>query len=153
MEPEELRIGNLVKCKISNDAGIYQVLSLPGWENNSPEFMVTIDRCPKQSVPISKIKPIPLNPETLEACGFKKSENKNKNVWYVSFVREHDELNSYIFVGKAPEDPIKMYYFGFESPMTAVNINNIYSLHQLQNLFFVLTGKELQWNPKPETAS
>lgn len=78
IEAQELRIGNKVKCSISNDAGIYTVLALPGWENNAPEFMVTIDRCPKQTVPISKLRPIKLNHEILTLYGFKYGETGKK---------------------------------------------------------------------------
>jgi hypothetical protein len=89
------------------------------------------------------INPIPLTPEILEKAGFVKSQNKNKDVWYKQFIRDKDELNSYVFVGKLKDDPKEMYYYGFESPISSVNINNIFHLHQLQNLYWILTGQEL----------
>lgn len=86
--------------------------------------------------------PIPLTAEVLEKCGFDKHEGK----WYKSFYRENDELLSQVFVGRLKEDPKDMYYYGFSSPIMSVNINNVYSLHQLQNIFFALTGTELTVN-------
>lgn len=75
------------------------------------------------------INPIPLTPEILEKCGF-----VNDNGWYAIHLWNRNELAKC------------MDYDG-------VSINNSYfdyaitSLHQLQNLYYSLTGKELIYEP------
>lgn len=99
---------------------------------------------------IEHLSPIPLSPEWLERAGFTKSNNKTKDLWYKEFKREHEELSSYFFIGKLKEDPTNMYYCGFENPLRAVNINNIYFVHQVQNGYHFLTcGEELTFKPAP----
>ena len=90
-------------------------------------------------------EPVVLTPEILLACGFDIEPQKPKT-WYKFFKREHDENYSSVFIGQLDEDPSGMYYSGFSSPTSWVNINNIYHLHQLQNLYFALTGQELTVN-------
>lgn len=93
------------------------------------------------------LTPIPLSPDILEKAGFVKSANQNRNVWYKEFKREHDSLSSYLFVGRVMGDPDGMFYYGYESPLSSVNINNIYYLHTLQNGYHFLTnGQELTIN-------
>src|ERR1700760_1586224 len=74
IDPRELRIGNKVKVTIGNDAGVYEVLGIPMWgidgcgDGKNP--LVLIDRCPKQLVPINKLKPIKITHDILKKYGF-----------------------------------------------------------------------------------
>jgi hypothetical protein len=142
IKTEDLRKGNKVKCKISNDAGIYTVLGIPAWgidgNGDGEEPLVLIDRCPKQLVPESKLKPIPLTPEILEAGGFENRANgiyKNDLFNICRF-----ENNKYFLCNP----------FGTEiySPMKLIEY-----LHQLQNLYYSLMGKELEVNIHKETTT
>jgi len=74
-------------------------------------------------------EPIPLTPEILEKCGFKKSENEKffKRDFYILVI---DEDGSYAFGTDT--------YDGY--------FTDIKYLHQLQNLYFALTGEELKIN-------
>ena len=140
IDPKELRIGNRVKCTISNDAGIYQVLALPMWElapyENEPH--ITIDRCSKQLVARSKLKPIPLTPEILTKCGFEKSEYEKKEQWLGPEVIRVQPYTKYRIC-------LMVEPFGFYYQEAVIQIRTI-SLHQLQNLYFALTGTELEVN-------
>lgn len=115
----ELRIGNWVRFK--------HLLC----------FIITIkqDNCEIQSSRVivnssyDFIEPIPLTPEILEKCGFSFGINLQ------SFVRgrhQFVEIKNMID-GYLSEDGV--FYYGVRT--------KIQHLHQLQNLYFALTGKEL----------
>lgn len=170
MESHELRIGNKVKCKISNDHGVYTVLAIPGWETDSGEFMVTIDRCPKQTVPLEKLRPIKLNEGLLKEYGFS-GEVWSKisiGLWPVG----PDGYNNLVMGRTASADGLpycpaieQCSNEGFTIKQAAeiqkvdgivdddafplrakklVVLPPIKYLHQLQNLYFSLTLKELE---------
>jgi hypothetical protein len=81
-------------------------------------------------------EPIPLTPEILEKCGFEKSKG------YIDFNLEitNNHLLNYsdeelsVFVNSQNEH-------GYEAFITPCK-----HLHQLQNLYFALTGSELEIN-------
>lgn len=137
MEANELRIGNKVKCKISNDAGIYTVLALPGWENDADEFMVTIDRCPKQTVKLSQIKPIRITPEILKQYGFVTDDDKT--IWHYHnrdlLPRGFRMITNKFLMENSP----------LKNPFLRVDgFVDIHFFHQMQNWFFMLSkGVEL----------
>lgn len=126
----ELRIGNKVKCSISNDAGIYEVLAIPAWGmdgcGDGKEPLVIIDRCPKQSVPESKLKPIPISPEVLIQYGFT------------------DEKDGWFKIGIYWMKSIGDAYYGFCEFYQGQYVI-VRHLHHLQNLYFVLTNQELEY--------
>ena len=74
-------------------------------------------------------KPIPLTPEILEKCGFGRNDNYYSN-------------------GKM-EFKVESLRIGMDVYMVpnALYCSSIQYLHQLQNLFFALTGEELAFNP------
>lgn len=74
------------------------------------------------------VHPIPLTPEILEQCGFKTGEES----WIKGML--HVAMRDGIF---------KMWY----GSMNNSSIVSVQHLHQLQNLYFALFGKELTINP------
>ena len=119
MKTYELKIGNLVKCKTSNDSGIYTVLALDGL--NLKVYL---------SEPRSKwhtedlIKPIPLTEEWLLKFGYTEEDFETGKIIIVT---ENNKLIGFI-INKYSYSPIIKY------------------VHQLQNLYFALTGTELILN-------
>lgn len=82
---------------------------------------------------ISKFQPITLSPEILEKCGF---ESKDLGVITNYFMRGGTFWFSILFDKEHKQ-------FMFDSP----HYNLIYKyIHQLQNLYFALTGTELEIN-------
>lgn len=84
--------------------------------------------------------PIPLTPQILEACGFEKHEDSND--FWTFFV-----LPTSFQVDQSHDPEIStgvsdLFYWG-----DSYKTNEIKSLHQLQNLYFALTGNELTYNP------
>jgi hypothetical protein len=85
--------------------------------------------------------PIPLTPELLEKCGFKK-DLSNGNYWkqtpgYLHYLELL--ITSGIYYPVYAESPIDS-----NEQEQRVRLPYIQYLHQLQNLYFALTGSELE---------
>lgn len=127
MDIRELRIGNFVTWSDDND--ILSVLTITGitspdtvwidWEWNDGTKDSTDSG-------IDDINPIPITPEWLERLGFEKMPPKNhwEEYW------DKGILRLYITDGKI-------------SPIAVIHSKKPKYVHQLQNLFYALTGEEL----------
>lgn len=116
MESKEFRIGNLLKY---DDGTIVEVLTVSSRD-------IVVKRFP-QPLNISVLHPIPLTPEILEKAGFYHSENWQKTWWF----------NKSISINFHND---KLYYNDMQRAI------ELQSVHQLQNLYFALTGEELEIN-------
>ena len=130
MNSKELRIGNLVYDRSG------KLLRIDWWENINKVCM-DMNICGTQVHPLTEYpefcKPIPLTKEWLLKFGWGRSD-------------EHelcDNSNDIIFVYdwhfKRFEIQIDTEFNGFEYEV------DIKYIHQLQNLYFALTGKELSY--------
>ena len=136
IKSNEVRIGNCVEynsahpgfnkgtknekhfiCKIGNEDGFALSDGFDNWYNED------------------ELNPIPLTPEILEKAGF---VGKYKSVGY-SFIKDGVGLSSQ----DETDDgfPIRDYVFHVYYNYTGVPI---FYVHQLQNLYFALTGEELE---------
>lgn len=98
IQANELRIGNFVKCKVSNDTAFYKVLALDGWL-----LRIMLDGVRQgEWYTQDKVKPIPITAQALE-------NSKIGSDWLKYAV-----------------------------------VSDLKYMHQLQNLYFALTGKELE---------
>lgn len=121
----ELRVGNIVKCKVSNDASFYEVLALDGWH-----LKIMLDGVRKGVwYPEEKIKPIQLTEKILLRFGFEKSLLSN-NYWHIA---QHKSFC--LKLGKDIDETLTPDLFYLEEYLVPV-----YNLHQLQNLYFTLRG-------------
>jgi hypothetical protein len=90
-------------------------------------------------------EPIPLTPEILEKCGFNDSGESVGSHWYyklVSIPTNHINVTYELSLFTTEEGGkyginLEEQYFGY-----------CQFLHQLQNIYFALTGEELIYNPK-----
>jgi len=92
----------------------------------------------------NKYNPIPLTPEILEKCGFV-VEKKGSHLFYTQRDNEGfatswlslrgSDISSWYLLGRQHIDYFESY---------VQNEVKIFSLHQLQNLYFALTGQELE---------
>jgi hypothetical protein len=132
IDPKELKIGNWVTCN-------YPV----GTENDIVLIVDGRDECVLVRgnylwVRKSILAPIPLTSEIMIGCGFKKHKNSNeywshwhlKNGWRISGAL-HNE----------PSAGVEAAIFYWSDKYISVKY-----LHQLQNLYFSLTGEELEIN-------
>jgi hypothetical protein len=139
IKANELRIGNYLQ-------GDPMVITRLGLYHNGVTKITGFGISAIESGNITSFSPIPLTPEILENSDFKKVTGDNDyQEWRKEFVRQFDDKIQYVLIGRSPEDPEGMYFFGLMSPVR-VAVNNIYHLHQLQNLHFALTGQELKIN-------
>lgn len=126
MTIQELRIGNWVLKNPPNDYRKVEQINTDGWVWLSAAVGPT---------EIKDVLPVPLTPELLEKIGFEKDESDEENTWWrLKFGRFTFETDSSV-EGK------KVYVITFGK-----EIDYVTTLHQLQNLFYILTGNELTIN-------
>lgn len=130
---KELRIGNLVYIFNNREAEVTDVSRHGCWVNLlEPEEMQSL------SHKVNNISPIPLTEEWLVRLGWEWNERTN------SYERTPNE--------KEPHGAARMHlefraingsYKMFNYVLKAIIAERIWYVHQLQNLYFALTGKEL----------
>lgn len=136
IQANELRIGNNVLQNgrvvyvesISEDRGIINVnieteLDGSAWLNG---------------IDLNELDPIPLTPEILEKFGFEKDDN-DLEFHHEDFCSWYEK--EYPIIGRLVTSNFGTYLFDEETDTL-----RIYFLHQLQNLYFALTGQELEVN-------
>lgn len=119
IKANELRIGNWIQLG-KNFEQVYQIVFELGKGHSINHITYKEDW----------LDPIPLTPEILEVCGFERNNELNE-YW------EYEGLKLW------PDDegtPNSFYHINSE---LLVHIDH---LHQLQNLYFALTGTELEIN-------
>lgn len=122
MNAQELRIGNWV---YNSHKEVTQISTLSKWKDIHDS---------------SFFEPIPLTEEVLVNCGFSKGKYGEQEQW---LSKENERHNPYTkFSIGLINSPI--YGFLFQMDITTVALQ---SLHQLQNLYFILTGTELTYTP------
>lgn len=120
IDEKELRIGNLLRHSGSNKP--YMVTLERFWEHYT-----TADA-------FYYLDPIPLTPELLEKCGFIKTEYNSGN----------GEIGIYSTYLKKPLTYNTNHGWWFENTNIESTMMKPKNLHQLQNLYFALTGTELE---------
>jgi hypothetical protein len=136
----ELRIGNWIEA-VAPMGNYYMKMYSVNFESleNNPD----------------SANPIPLTPELLEKCGFIKKDpivdSKYASTEYeLDISAKIKGENRQLFVGTVLNINIpshkKGYCFVSHTVDNYWGSNNITHLHQLQNLYFALTGEELEVN-------
>lgn len=152
MKPQELRIGNLVtdefydsfKTVIEidsiNESGINLLIEDDGrWLEIAEHFIV-----PEYS--FDKLKPIPLTEEWLLKFGFEISRYQKPRGQICGIELYAGWDYAFIRVGFKTDFIIRFYKGRFKlEPFYSCEIKHV---HQLQNLYFALTGEELKINKK-----
>lgn len=147
MDIKELRIGDLIYCKTDKGTKVGRIDSLQ--EISKYAFFVAVkttdgvDYRGKVNDEYNCIEPIPITEELLLKIGFKKGWNG-----YFNYSDHDDELSirfseNYTFIEYAnlfhcPEDVTETNY------SSSLEFPNTLHLHMLQNIWYLLTGKELE---------
>lgn len=122
METTELRIGNLVLCDRN------RIVEFWGVTEGHNKFILNYKNGSGIYYnDIDIVNPIPLTEELIINLGFK----KHKRVFY--------ELNEFMIGFKANS------FWFITSGLMEIELKTV---HQLQNLYFALTGEELKMNQK-----
>ena len=131
--PQELRIGNWVNYsgRYNKRGEVYEGLKGPFAVTGMREhiYLKNLLSGLPFSFSFGEIEPIPLTPEILEKCGFNKKTYGGAGLFYVNGLVHISEYLNYLNC-----DP----YGSVENSVS------VQYLHQLQNLFYVLTGQELE---------
>ena len=132
MNATELRIGNLVE------------LTNIEYGTNKTPYEIDIDDFNDLYHKRIKIKPIPITPEWLERAGFSKRLINNKFYEYFIDATPPNYKNDYVIKWWDTDFDRKINF----SPVLSGTIHTFPCdyIHQLQNLYFALTGKELEFN-------
>lgn len=123
MKEQELRIGNYVK--VDGDSNIYTICSI----HEGGSLKVKIPGYEPESSGIRKINPIPLTEQWLIDFGLLKKPNHK--CFHIKGMDFHIPIMS----GG---------YYDNEYGLDEENRITLFYVHQLQNLYFALTGEELQ---------
>ena len=119
MKPTELRIGNWVYSEENKEVTVLEIYD---------ELISYPDDKIMSGCLVSEISPIPLTEEWLKKFGFKKTELGGNHVEY----KQSLILIEYSKVSRL---------YVFDTGMRLVKVKYVL---QLQNLYFALTGKELE---------
>lgn len=141
IDANELRIGNKVRndihCAPDLAIDIYVGEICDGYivqQNISPSHVRT-------TLPFSELSGIPLTPEILGSYGFEKNTVYEEGIiFYESGEIEIQIVDNGFYLGWVNETG---YWGDVEKQIRSIELKH---LHQLQNLYFALTGKELKVN-------
>lgn len=150
IKPNELRIGNLVDDRHGCLLIVSETTSQVVWGN-------LVDG----GIPVARkfdiLEPVPLTEDWLRRCGFEvtNTDAGDRFVWMElqcdDFSIKYERENPSYFTGPlVPKEPIQSLDLvgngGFDYLGHMDMKNKINHVHQLQNLYFALTGKELEIN-------
>lgn len=134
MKAEELRIGNYVKI----DEGIGKVVSLMSntfcneYANDDYNITIEMEDGTFREEEESKVEGIPLTEEVLLTCGFEYINSDNKMCGMLS----PDD-------GQGKKQRIMYFDNNFRTILNTWNYMPINYIHEVQNLYFAITNKEL----------
>lgn len=133
IQANELRIGNYIT--LGEAIEFYKVVAI---DSGNPDDTVTLEGDDwLESFQEASLSPIPLSPEVFRAAGFAQSFTSDPQEPDASQVFEI----SWLSIHQHSEKENKFYWYNGDVEV------EIKSLHQLQNLYFALTSKELTYNP------
>lgn len=137
IDPKELRIGNLVNTQDGH--GVVRAVNL---------FIATVDvmNCVSEFTD-DALSPIPITPEWLERLGFVNRQNEFDE-WGIKIFDDPHRPNSYFYTGwfviyaEYKDQIIDHFVCNMGDYRNETDAKFKY-VHQLQNLFYCLTGQEL----------
>jgi hypothetical protein len=134
IKKEELRIGNMVHFDNLNKR--YPSVRVIKIKELGEKEAIVIDLGLDMALfyDSDNLKPIPLTPEILEGCGFERVNN----AWAMENEITDDRFS--LFDKHLCKGKLKLHLNNMSGPTPFVK-----HLHQLQNLYFALTGKELNY--------
>lgn len=139
IQAKELRIGNLASVSENNEQPKYIIVSqiknrgvVSHNLENSGHFL------------FEKLLPIPLTNEILEKCGFELS-NKYLETYNIKYTGECTIQDLEFYQSRDISTIIRQWenYEDSNNNYRYISLYNIKYLHQLQNLYYALTGEEL----------
>lgn len=149
VQASELRIGNLIDWQGRHYRIKYvgDTIGIDISETNGLGATQKFQHNPIHSRDIKELQPIPLTPALLEACGFERWINGETDNWHKDAWSGGSRWNLDFMPNEPHPIHLKSRYQADEDVLHLQSLPHIKYLHQLQNLFFCLTGQELEVNP------
>lgn len=155
IQANELRVGNRVfSSGVRHTTGLNPyplTVSSIGRKTVLDEQFVTFEETVDRPINLTSLQPIPLTPELLEKCGFEqdKSQDDEERAIYGIQVANNTSLYFDPHNAHMRNDEYVEWYLSHEWNNNHFK-NDFWArpkyLHQLQNLYFALTGEELKVN-------
>lgn len=146
IQAQELMIGNKVTCINENAAISYAtILSIDGFNRK-----INVNECKlKFDLDNGEVRPVPLTPELLKKCGFveHKPHSYLDATYYYKYINEKTKI---FFDANLSDTMVGDSYYEREcgnnycDANEKPSVNHCQYLHQLQNIFYVLTGEQLK---------
>jgi hypothetical protein len=125
MKPEELRVGNWIADKAHNDV-VFTVYGVT-------DYHVLIH--PNEWEDIDNVQGIPITEEWLLKLGFEYGQSDDEEIGETGFIKRSTSGDGVFFKNEKLDGDYHLYYPYNDAPC--------WQVHQLQNLYFALTGEEL----------
>lgn len=129
IKAQDLRVGNLLKLKEHN--GVFKVLEI-----QQDTINIVSNNSIQRVCYLRRMEPIPLTPEWLERAGFEPNYVEDIGNGYWSHKQESFELRNYG----------TYYIYCVNIGEYDIGDKQIKYVHEVQNLFYALIGKELEFN-------
>lgn len=131
MKINELRVGNTIMCQCRGEYKPHTIKSI--WYNDEEKlYYVELDNDFQCNV--GGISPIPLTKEFFEKNGFIKQHDWEEVLYYRSEDMRIEAYENYLgWVVNIDDDKFTMVFS-----------NNLKYVHELQNAYYVSTGKEME---------
>lgn len=133
MKAEELRLDNFINHK---EKGLIQI---KGIEPHCGDFKLRLEN--EEWLYLKNCKPIPLTEEWLVKFGFVGLDFYFESNLFSGYQRGNEFPELSFYIGANISDAWEVYIQS--SYQETIQIKYIKHVHQLQNLYFALTGKEL----------
>lgn len=127
LQANELRFGNWVNYDGFPNTVLSIISPEPRPDRFKDQWVIEINPPDSFNVTLSDLLPIPLDESWLKRGGFEASRNNPRSFHYYEYYIEND---------------------GFWIAGPDYLLTDISYVHQLQNLFFALTGQELEFSPE-----
>lgn len=137
IKANELRIGNWVKVK----SGFGKVATIEDEDGDYAGVVANDDDSVWERISMAydtDIEPISLTPEILEKCGFVRDDRRGRRTKLYHYPNISINDNSFFYFDKS--------FQVLDKDLNAKWTVDCEHLHQLQNLYFALTGEELNVN-------
>lgn len=136
IQPNEIRIGNYV-ATICDEPEILKIEGIKLYDDDSDDDCIRLESLDKWH-PIYSVAPIPISDEMLLKSGFEKTLDR------FEYIKDIDGHNKFRIVLTHEYERYAVADLDFIDTMDIYHF--VDNLHQLQNIYFILSGKELEIN-------
>ena len=151
MEATELRIGNFIDIELSDNKQPW-IVAVSGVLQDKIYYDPHLDRVDHVEFFIAikcYWKPIPLTEEWLVKFGLRRNKDEEESDYqrWEQCKGHNIGLYYFYFFINSVGNPVFSLAFGTKTGTFSPNLKGVQYVHQLQNFYYALTGKELVYEP------